>query len=147
MRLATTIFFFILSLNLHSQYATKHYVDSLYNSLDSVVVKPTKTTATSNTIILDTLKIPNNSRATFQLLIQTDSDVTIKNVYIKNMAGVYSIIDDYDIKPFSHNRSSSFFSTKILYQITSSIVNRLVVISAIGRSNTLMTWALTRMQL
>ena len=147
MKYILTILFCATVTLCYSQYATKQYVDSLYRTIDSIVVKPTKTTATNNTIILDTLKIANNSRATFQIVVQTDSDVTIKTIYIKNVGGVYSIIDDYDLKPFSHNRSSGWFSSKIYYQVTSSIVNRIVVISAVGAQSTLMTWTLTRTRL
>jgi len=133
-----------MSLNGFSQYATKKYVDSLYTSLDSVVVKPPKATYSTNTVILDTLSIPVNTRATFSVMVQTDSDITIKTIYIKNVGGVYSIIDDYDVKPFSHNRKNSMFTSTIYYQITSSIVNRNVVISAIGKNATIMNWTLSR---
>lgn len=128
----------------YSQFATKVYVDSLYKSLDSVVVKPPKITATNNSVILDTLLIPNNSKSTFQILVQTDSDNTIKIIYIKNTLGVYSIIDDTDIKSFSHNRSGGFFSSTIKYQIKSSILNGNVIITAVGQKDTIMNWVLSR---
>lgn len=139
-----TILLITASLNASSQFATKQYVDSLYHTLDSVIVKPNKVTLTSSTINLDTLSIPNNTASSFQILVQTDSDNTIKLVYIKNIGGLYSIIDDSDIKPFSHNRKSSIFSSTILYQISSTLSSNKVIIQAKGKTNTVMNWKLSR---
>lgn len=138
------ILFIFFCLKSYSQFATKAYVDSMFHTLDSVIVKKPKTTITNTTILLDTLTIPNNTKFSFQILVQTDSDNTIKIVYVRNINGIYAIIDDSDVKSFSHNRSGGIFNSTIKYQITSSIINGKVIISAIGQKNTIINWTLSR---
>lgn len=146
MKYIATIFFFIISISVYSQseYATKEYCDSLYNTFDTVLVKPTKITLSTGNTTLDTLTIPNNSDAVFQMLVLTENDMSIKDIYIRNLGGIYSIILDKDAIPFTNNRSSGWLSNKILYQISSQLLNNRVIIVATGKSGTTMTWKLSR---
>lgn len=144
--LLTILLFFISASNCFSQFATKAYVDSLFRTLDSIIVRPPKPTLTNNTITLDTLTLPNNASATFQILVQTENDNVVKYVYVRNIGGIYSIIDDTDVKSFSRNKSGIFNST-ILYSVSSSIIDNRVIISVKGRSGTIMNWKLSRTKL
>lgn len=132
----------------HCQPATVQYVnkaiDSFAHTLDSTVIKLPKQTTTNNSIILDTLTIPNNTSAAFGIIILTDSDQMSRQVYIKNVAGIYSIIDDRDVLSFAHGKTVSFFSTKIYYSVSAAIINGIVVIVATGKKDTGMTWRLSR---
>lgn len=145
-----SIFFFViifLSSKIYSQYVTHAELDSAFATLDSVVVKPIKITITNATVPIDTLITDVNTTRSFQLSVETDSDNTIKNVMIKNRGGIYSIITDYDMQPFSFNRKGNLFNSRILYQVTSSVINNRVIISAVGQSGTTITWKLSRTRL
>lgn len=147
MKYLFTILLFIISTSCHSQYATKTYVDSLYNSFDSVIVKPIISTWGNSFTAIDTLSSEKNSTKTFQILIQTDGDNTVKFIMVRNLNGVYSVITDCDDKSFSFNIQKSFLSSKTLYSISTQVINNRVIIFASNKTNGIINWRVSRQQL
>jgi hypothetical protein len=128
----------LISLNSFSQYATKAYVDSLYKTLDSTVVKPSKLTTTNQTITLDTLTAPNNKIITYNVSLETNDDVATKLIQISNITGVYSVLSDKNIASLSR----SFFSSVPKWTVT--IQNNKVIIQATGVKNKIINWILKK---
>jgi len=133
-----TILSILIYLNSFSQYATKKYVDSLYHTLDSVIVKQSKLTTTNQVITLDTLTAPNNKIVTYSVSIETNYDVATKLIQISNVTGVYSILSDKNITTLSR----SFFSSVPKWSV--SIQNNKVIIQAFGVKNKIINWVLKK---
>jgi hypothetical protein len=142
MRKLITILLLLSGVKGHSQYATKVYVDSLHQTLDSVIVKPTIVTTTNQTVTIDTLTIANNSSRTFDLILETDEDLAEKKVKIKNITGVYTIVKDKNLLLLA---TSNFMSTVPRWNV--SVVNNKVVIQITGAKNKTVTWRLSKTQL
>ena len=123
----------------YSQYATKVYVDSLYKTLDSVIVKPTIITTTNQTVTIDTLTIENNSTHTYSLFIETEDDMAEKQVKIKNITGVYSIIKDKNLTLLS---TTNFMSSVPRWDIR--LVNNKVTVRITGVNNKNIAWRLSK---
>ncbi len=139
MKKLLTILLLIMTIKGHSQYATKVYVDSLYHTLDSVIVKPTVITTNNQTITIDTLTIENNSTHTFSLFIETDDDMAEKKVKIKNITGVYTIIKDKDQLLLATN---NFMATVPRWSIR--LINNKVVIQITGTNTKKIAWRLSK---
>jgi hypothetical protein len=139
MKRTLTILLLLIGMKSYSQYATKSYVDSLYKTLDSVIVKPTIITTTNQTVTIDTLTIENNSTHTFSLFLETDDDMAEKKVKVKNITGVYSIIKDKDELLLSTN---NFMSSVPRWSI--KLVNNYVVIQITGSKNKNIAWKLSK---
>ena len=138
MKCLITILSILISLNSFSQYATKSYVDSIYHTLDSVIVKPSKVTTTNQTISLDTLTIPNNRVVTFSVSVETNDDVATKLIQVSNITGVYSVVSDKNITTLSR----SFFSTLPKWNVV--VRNNHVIIQATGVRNKIINWVLKK---
>jgi len=138
MKKTPTILLILISINSFSQYATKSYVDSLYHTIDSVIVKLPKVTTTNQTITLDTLTAPNNKIITYSVSIETQDDVATKLIQISNITGVYSIVSDKNITTLS----TRFFSS--VPKWTVSIQNNHVIIQASGVKNKIINWILKK---
>lgn len=148
MRFTILALIILISISSFAQPATKqdinHALDSFSHTLDTTVVKPPKQTLTNTSITLDTLTIAANSAATFQILVETEGDNTIKMLYIRNIGGVYSIVVDEDIKKFSYNRTGGFFSSTIIYSLSAVVVNNRVVLVGNGQKNKVISWKLSK---
>jgi len=138
MKKTLTILSILISLNSSSQYATKSYVDSLYHTIDSVIVKLPKVTTNNQTITLDTLTAPNNKIITYSVSIETQDDVATKLIQISNITGVYSIVSDKNITTLS----TKFFSSVPKWTVT--IQNNKVIIQATGVKNKIINWILKK---
>ena len=139
MRKLITILILLIGVNGHSQYATKVYVDSLYKTLDSVIVKPTIITTNNQTVTIDTLTIDNNSSKTFELFLETDDDMAGKQVKIRNLTGVYSIIKDKNLTLLS---TTNFMSSVPRWDIR--LVNNKVIVRVTGVNNKNIAWRLSK---
>jgi hypothetical protein len=140
MRKLITILTILLCFNCYSQYATKAYVDSLYKTVDSVVVRTTKITTTNQQIYLDTIKIPNNTSATFTVTLETDTDNAIKVIQIRNLTNIYSLIRDDNLK--SLRTVGGWFSKTPSWETV--LQNNLIIIRGTGQSGTNMKWLIKR---
>jgi len=138
MKKLLTISSVLISLNSYSQYATKAYVDSLYHTIDSVVVKPNKVTTTNQTITLDTLTAPNNKVITYTVSVETQDDVATKFIQISNITGIYSILSDKNTTTLSR----SFLSSVPKWTVV--IRNNKVIIQATGVRNKIINWVLKK---
>jgi hypothetical protein len=139
MRKLITILILLSGIRGYSQYATKVYVDSLYHTLDSIIVKPTIITTNNQTVTIDTLIIDNNSSKTFELFIETDDDMAGKQVKIRNLTGVYSIIKDKNITLLS---TTNFMSSVPRWDIR--LVNNKVIVRITGVNNKNIAWRLSK---
>lgn len=138
MKYILTILCFTATLFCHSQVATKAYVDSLYHTFDSLIVKQPKITTTNQTISLDTLTTENNKIVTYRVSIETQYDVAVKLIQISNITGIYSIISDKNIASLSR----SFFSSVPKWNV--AIINNTVIIQVSGVKNKVMSWTLKK---
>lgn len=134
-----TILLITASLNASSQFATKQYVDSLFSTLQTIVIKPPKLTTSNNTILLDTLTMLNNTKGTYIVSVETETDIALKTIIISNKNGVYSLIQDSNLKPLS---TKGFFSSVPSWSVSNT--NNLIIIKATGVKNTIISWTIKK---
>lgn len=140
MKYASTIFFFIISLNSYSQeYATKKYVDSLYSSFDSVLVR-TDTLFTSISKPIDTIYMDRSTITTFGYR------VTYKNNSNKMESGYREIVISRNVNGTYFLLSSVFTSGSVFIRQHFIILQKVIanvnryVLYLVGDSGGVYIW-------